>query len=492
MFDSLIFGFTQALTFSNLLYCFIGVLLGTLIGILPGIGAGTTLSLILPLSFYLTPIGTLVMMAGVFYGAQYGGSTTSILSRVAGEGSSIPTIIEGNLLAKKGKAGSAICIAAVSSFFAGIVTVILISIFSIQLVDISLTFGPSEYFSICLFSLVVSIVIGTNYASNFALVLLGFLLGLVGLDIMTGNPRFTFGQFELYDGIGLMVFSLGIFGIGEICKNIVNIENPIKIETINSLYPTKEDFKRSILPTIRGTGIGSILGMFPGGALLSSFASYYIEKYINKNKFGKGAIEGVAGPEAANNAGAQSSFIPLLVLGIPTNSATAMLLGALVIHNYVPGPSFITQTFSAFWVLLASMVIGNIFLIILNIPLIGLWVKLLLIPKKYLNYLILVMCCVATYLLNYSYFEVLLMFTLGIFAYVFIMYTLDLIPLFMGFLLGPILEEQFRRSLAISGNNLNIFWSGYINKVVLFMIFMCFLVYIVRLFKNKITFYNNI
>lgn len=471
MLSSLIWGLEQAVSLENIIYCFVGIFLGTVVGVIPGLGPGTTLAILLPSTFYLSGTGSIIMMSGVYYGAQYGGSTTAILMKVAGEGTSIPTIAEGNILARNGKAGLALSISALSSFFAGVIVTILICFFSTYFAELVLKFGPSEYVCLGLLAIFGSIFLsnGDNYLQTCCLLSIGLLFGSVGIDSFTGSQRFTLGILDLYDGVGIAAFAIGTIAIGEVLKNLSLKDSHQSLEKITTLYPSKEDLRRSVAPTLRGTAVGTVLGLLPGGALFSSFASFFIEKKFSryKNEFGKGAIEGVAGPEAANNAGAQSSFIPTLTIGVPPNTAMAMVLGAMTIHGLIPGPQFILQSQSIFWVLLASMLIGNLLLLILNLPLVGIWTKLLSIPKKYLNFLILLLCCIGVYKLNSSIFETSLILFFGIIGFIVVYYDLDVVSMIIGFLIGPMIEEQFRRSMMLSKGSLEIFWQSNINIAIL-------------------------
>jgi len=486
MLSSLIWGLEQAVSLENIIYCFVGVFLGTVVGVIPGLGPGTTLAILLPSTFYLPVTGSIIMMSGVYYGAQYGGSTTAILMKVAGEGTSIPTIAEGNILAKNGKAGLALSIAALSSFLSGVIVTILICFFITYFAELVLKFGPSEYVCLGLLAIFGSIFLSNrgNFLQTSCLLSIGLLFGSVGLDPFTGYQRFTLGILDLYDGVGIAAFAIGTIAIGEVLKNLSLKDCQKSIEKITTLYPSKEDLRRSVAPTLRGTAVGTVLGLLPGGALFSSFASFFIEKKFSKykNEFGKGAIEGVAGPEAANNAGAQSSFIPTLTIGVPPNAAMAMVLGAMTIHGLIPGPQFILQSQSVFWVLLASMLIGNLLLLILNLPLVGIWTKLLSIPKKYLNFLILLLCCIGVYKLNSSVFETSLIMFFGIIGFIVVYYDLDVVSMIIGFLIGPMIEEQFRRAMMMSKGSLDIFWNSEIN-IILFIVLL-FLFSSIKIYKK--------
>ena len=455
-------GFGVALTLHNILYCFVGVLLGTLIGVLPGIGPVATIAMLLPATFTLPPVSALIMLAGIYYGAQYGGSTTAILVNIPGESSSVVTCLDGYAMARQGRAGPALAIAALGSFFAGTVSTLILAMFAPPLAEIAFHFGPAEYFSLMVLGLIAAIVLARgSLIKAIAMIILGLLLGLVGADTNTGQFRFTFGLPELADGIGFVVVAMGLFGFSEI---IVNLEQRAKREVvmaeIKNLMPTREDFAASWKAVLRGTGIGALLGILPGGgAVLGSFAAYTLEKRIAKDpsRFGKGAIEGVAAPESANNAGAQTSFIPLLTLGIPSNAVMALMVGAMTIHGIVPGPQVMTERPELFWGMIASMWIGNLLLVILNLPLIGIWVKLLSVPYRLLYPAILLFCCIGVYSLNNSPVDVGLALFFGLLGYLFIKLDCEPAPLLLGFVLGPMMEDNLRRAMLISRGNPAVF-----------------------------------
>src|ERR671926_617004 len=389
LFQNLIFGFGVAFTLQNLAYCLIGVSVGTLIGVLPGIGPLATIAMLLPLTFNVAPVGALIMLAGIYYGAQYGGSTTAILVNLPGETSAVMTCIDGYQMARQGRAGPALAIAAIGSFFAGTVGTLLIALFGPPLAEVALKFGAPEYFSLMLMGLVAAAVLAQgDMIKSLAMVALGLLLGLVGNDVNTGTPRYSFGINELTDGIGFVVLAVGVFAIGEIISNLGDKEErQVFTSKVKNLWPTKEDLKISLMPILRGTALGAFFGVLPGtGPAIASFSSYMIEKKISRypEMFGKGAIEGVAGPESANNADAQCKFIPTLTLGIPASAVMALMLGALTIQGIAPGPQVMTQKPDLFWGLIASMWIGNAMLVILNLPMIGLWVSLLKVPYRVL------------------------------------------------------------------------------------------------------------
>jgi TctA family transporter len=448
-------GFLVAFTLQNLVYCLIGAIIGTLIGVLPGIGPVATIAMLLPLTFHLAPVSALIMLAGIYYGAQYGGSTTAVLVNLPGEASSVVTCLDGHQLARQGKAGTALSIAAVGSLFAGTVGTLLIVLFAPALTKMALQFGPTEYCALMALGLVAAVVLARgSVAKAIAMVFLGLLIGLVGTDVNSGEQRFTFGIFELADGIDFVPIAMGLFGVAEI---IVNLERRMSREVtaarITSLWPSKEDIRRSIAPVLRGTALGAVLGVLPGGGpTLASFSSYTLEKKLSKTpeKFGTGMIEGVAAPEAANNAGAQTSFIPMLTLGIPSNAVMALMVGAMIIQGITPGPEVMTKNPDLFWGLIASMWIGNLMLVVINLPMIGLWVKLLSIPYRLLYPAILLFCCIGAYSLANSTFHVLLLGLSGIVGYVFLKLGCEGAPFLLGMVLGPQLEEFFRRAMQLS------------------------------------------
>lgn len=462
IFANLWLGIQVAGTPTNLFFCFIGGLLGTLIGVLPGIGPLATIAMLLPVTFYLEPVTALVMLAGIFYGAQYGGSTTSILVNLPGETSSVVTCLDGYQMARKGRAGAALTVAALGSFFAGTVATFVIAFFAPPLTSLALEFRPADYCSLMLFGLVCSIVLARGSPLKaVAMVLLGLLLGLVGTDLNSGVPRYAFGILELTDGIGFVGIAMGLFGIGEIINNLEKKpEDRTQVANYDSLMPTREEARRSVGPVIRGTLLGSILGILPGGgALLSSFAAYMLEKRISPTpeRFGHGAIEGVAAPESANNAGAQTSFIPLLTLGIPSNALIALMAGAMMIHGITPGPQVMTADPELFWGLIASMWFGNLMLVVINLPLIGIWVSMLRIPYRLLVLAILFLCCVGAFGVNNSVFDIYVMTAFAALGYLVTKLDFEPAPLIIGYVLGPPMEEYLRRSLLLSRGDWSIF-----------------------------------
>ena len=453
--DHLALGMSVALTPINLMYALIGVLLGTLIGVLPGIGPVATIAMLLPTTYSLQPVSALIMLAGIYYGAQYGGSTTSILLNMPGEASSVVTCLDGHQMARKGEAGAALAIAALGSFFAGTVATVLVAAVSIPLSELALKFGPAEYFSLMVLGLIGAVVLAQgSLIKAIAMIIVGLLLGIVGTDVNSGAARFAFGIPELTDGIGVVVVAMGLFGFAEIITNLESTEKRVLVTSkIKGLWLTKEQFRAAWPAVLRGTGIGSVLGILPGGgAMLSSFASYTVEKKIAKDpsQFGKGAIQGVAGPESANNAGAQTSFIPLLTLGIPENAVMAMMVGAMTIHSIQPGPQVMTAKPELFWGLIASMWIGNLMLVVLNLPMIGIWIKLLTVPYRILYPAILLFCAIGVYTVNNTSFDVMLTAFFGLIGVLFVKLACEPAPLLLGFVLGPMMEENLRRAMLLS------------------------------------------
>src|SRR5690606_37736811 len=452
-----------ALTFTNIFYCFIGVLLGTLIGVLPGIGPLATIAMLLPITYKLSdPTTALIMLAGIDYAAQYGGSTTAILVNLPGEISSVVTTLDGYQMARNGRPGPALAIAAIGSFFAGTVATLLIAGFAPPLAEVAFKFGPAEYFSLMVLGLIAAVVLAHgSILKALAMVVLGLLIGMVGTDVNSGVARFSFDVPELTDGIELAAVAMGIFGFGEIIANLEQRENrEVFTKKVGRLLPSMAEFKASIAPILRGTALGSFLGILPGGgAVLSSFTSYAIEKKISKTpeRFGKGAIEGVAGPEAANNAGSQTSFIPMLTLGIPTNAVMALMVAGMMIHNIQPGPQVMTSNPELFWGLIASMWVGNLILVILNLPLIGLWIRLLTVPYRILYPAILLFCCVGVYSVNNNVFDVFMTIPFAILGYLFRKFGCEPAPLLLGLVLGQLMEEYLRRAMTISRGDWSIF-----------------------------------
>jgi putative tricarboxylic transport membrane protein len=448
-------GFAVALTLKNVAYCFIGVLLGTVIGVLPGIGPVTTVAMLLPISFTLSPESALILLAGIYYGAQYGGSTTAILVNIPGEASAVVTTIDGHQMARQGRAGPALGIAAIGSFFAGTVATLLIVAAAPPLAAIALQFGPAEYFSMMVCGLIAAVVLARgSLVKAIAMVVLGLLLGLVGTDVNSGVRRFNFGTTFLADGVEFVALSMAIYGLAEVACNLERKQAASVISTaVGRVWPSLADLRRCAGAILRGTGLGAILGVLPGGgALLASFAAYTLEKKVASppRRFGEGDIRGVAAPESANNAGAQTSFIPMLTLGIPGNPTMAMMIGALMIHGIAPGPRVMTDRPGLFWGVIASMWLGNLMLVILNLPLVGLWVRLLRVPYRLLFPAIIVFCCIGAYTINSKPFDVALMAMFAVFGYVALKLDCEPAPLILGFVLGPMMEENLRRALLIS------------------------------------------
>ena len=472
--SNLALGFGTALDPFNLLYCFIGVLLGTAVGVLPGLGPVATIAMLLPLTFGLPPESSLIMLAGIYYGAQYGGSTTAILINLPGESSSVVTAIDGYQMAKKGRAGQALATAALGSFFAGTVATMILALFAPPLATVALEFGPAEYFSLMVLGLVASVALASgSLLKAFIMILLGLLLGLVGTDVNSGMQRYTFDLPGLADGLNFVALSMGVFGLGEIVRNLEHEHTrTVMVKSVGGLMLSRDDFRRIIGPVLRGTGIGSLLGILPGGgAMLASFASYTLEKKISKNsaEFGHGAIEGVAAPESANNAGAQTSFIPMLTLGIPSNPVMALMIGALIIQGITPGPNVVTDEPALFWGLIISMWVGNALLVLLNLPLIGMWVKMLSIPYHLLFPVIIAFCCIGAFSVNNNPFDVFAMAMFGGIGYLLVKLDFEPAPLLLGFVLGPMLEENLRRAMIVSRGDPTIFVTHPLSLILLLL-----------------------
>jgi TctA family transporter len=453
--SNLAFGFGVAVTLQNVFYCFVGVFLGTVIGVLPGLGPVATVAMLLPLTFNLDPATSMIMLAGIYYGAQYGGSTTAILVNIPGESSSVVTTLDGHQMARRGRAGPALGIAAIGSFIAGTVATLVVVLFSPPLAELALKFGPAEYFSLMVFGLVAAVVLASgSLRKAVAMVVLGLLLGLIGTDVNSGVIRFSFGIPALAEGISFVALAMGMFGIADVICNLEKRETrELYARTLGSVLPSRDDLRRSAPSIARGTALGSMLGILPGGgALLSSFAAYTLEKKIAKppRSFGEGDIRGVAAPESANNAGAQTSFIPMLTLGVPSNPTMALMIGALMIQGIAPGPEVMKQRPELFWGLVASMWLGNLFLLLLNLPLIGLWVRLLSVPYRFLYPAILVFCCIGVFTINNNAFDLLQLIVFSGLGYVLIKLGCEPAPLILGLVLGPMMEEYLRRALVIS------------------------------------------
>ena len=472
LFSNLAIGFATAATPANLAFCLIGVAIGTLVGVLPGISPLTTVAMLLPFTFGLPPASALIMLSGIFYGAQYGGSTTAILVNVPGETSSVITCIDGHQMARQGRAGPALAIAAIGSFFAGTVATIAIALMSVPLAYFALKFTAVETVSLIILGLISAVVLAHGSAIKAILmIVVGVFLGLVGIDVNSGVPRMTFGLPQLADGIGFVPVALGLFGIAEMIHNLATRQDRAFIDTrISSLMPSRSDLLTAAPAILRGTGLGTILGVLPGGgAALPAFAAYALEKKVARDpsRFGKGAIEGVAGPESANNAGAQTSFVPMLTLGIPSNPLMALMIGALMIQGIQPGPQVMTKQPELFWGVIASMWIGNLMLLVMNLPLIGVWVSLLRVPYHLLFPAILALCCIGAYSVSNNLFDVWLVLLFGFIGYFFIKIGVEPAPLVLGFVLGPMLEEHFRRAMLISGGDMTVFLTRPISAVLL-------------------------
>jgi TctA family transporter len=453
--ENLALGLTTALSPENLLWCFVGVFLGTLVGVLPGIGPTATIAMLLPITFTFEPVTSLIMLAGIYYGAQYGGSTTAILINMPGETSSAVTAIDGHEMARQGRAGPALAAAAIGSFFAGTIGTLVLVLFAPALASIALGFGSAEFFSLVVLGLIASTTLARGSTIKaLAMILLGLLFGTVGQDLYTATPRFTFGNRELYGGISFVSVAVGMFGIAEILRNLeVERGRDVIVRSVSNLLPSRADLGRIVAPILRGTALGSALGVLPGaGHVLASFASYSVEKRVSKEPktFGHGAIEGVAGPEAANNAAAQTSFIPLLTLGLPAHPVMALMVGAFIIQGITPGPQVIEDEPALFWGLVVSMWIGNLILVLLNLPLIGIWVRLLKVPYRVLFPAIVAFACIGTYSINQNVFDIYAIAFFGLLGYVLIKLGGEPAPLLLGFVLGPLLENHMRRALIIS------------------------------------------
>lgn len=482
--SNLMLGFDTALSLQNILYCTIGVTIGTLIGVLPGMGPVATVAMLLPATYALPPTSALIMLAGIYYGASYGGSTTAILVNIPGEASAVVTCLDGHMMAKRGRAGSALGIAALGSFFAGCVATLLIAAFAPPLTELAFQFGPAEYFSLMVLGLVSATVLATgSLLKAICMVLLGLLLGLIGTDVNSGAFRFTFGLDELQDGIDFVPLSMGLFGFAEIMRNLEgDMSRSLVPNKVKNILPSWQEIKVSVGPIVRGTALGSILGVLPGGgALLSSFASYTAEKKLAGDKadppFGYGNIRGVAGPESANNAGAQTSFVPMLTLGIPSNAVMALMIGAMMIHDLVPGPQVMQSDPGLFWGLIISMWIGNLILVVLNLPMIGVWVQLLRVPYRWLFPAILVFCCIGVYSINNNVWDVWIAIFFGFAGYVFGKLGCETAPLVLGFILGPMMEENLRRAMLLSRGDPSVFVSSPIScGLLIAAVLMVFLV----------------
>src|SRR5712672_861507 len=466
-------GFQVALNPMNILFCLLGALVGTLVGVLPGIGTVATIAMLLPITFGLPPVGALIMLAGIYYGAQYGGSTTSVLVNIPGEATSVITCLDGHQMARQGRAGAALAIAAIGSFFAGCVATVLVAALGAPLTSLALLFGPAEYFSLMALGLIFAVVLAKgSVLKAVAMILTGLLLSMVGSDLETGAGRMTFDLPELADGIGFANIAMGMFGFAVIIRNLELPPESADIlkGKVTGLMPTRKDLIDSAAPIARGTLLGSILGILPGGgAVIASFAAYTFEKKISRNpeRFGRGAIEGVAAPESANNAAAQTSFIPLLTLGIPPNAVMALMVGAMTIHGIVPGPQVMTKQPELFWGMIASMWIGNLMLIVINLPLVGMWVRLLRVPYRLLYPSIVIFCAIGVYSLNNAPVDVILAGAFGLVGYWLIKHDFEPAPLLLGMVLGPLMEENLRRALLISRGDWTVFLTRPLSAVLM-------------------------
>jgi len=472
LFDHILLGFSVALGLKNLGLCLLGCLIGTLIGVLPGVGPVATISMLLPITFGIDPVGALIMLAGIYYGAQYGGSTTAILVNIPGEATSVVTALDGFQMARQGRAGAALGIAAIGSFIAGTFATVLIALLAVPMARLALLFKPADYFALMVLGLMLAVVLARGSVPKaLAMILAGVLLSTVGRDLETGEERLTFGWGEIDDGIDFAVIAMGVFGFAEILRNLATPEaRDVVRGQIGRLLPSWAEFRQSLMPILRGTGLGSFLGILPGnGAVLAPFASYSVEKKLADDpaRFGQGAIEGVAGPESANNAGAQTAFIPLLTLGIPPNAVMALMVGAMTIHNLVPGPEIMTKQPRLFWGMIASMWIGNLMLVVINLPMIGLWVRLLKVPYRLLFPTIVLFCCIGIYSVNNNPVDVYLTAAFALLGYVLILLEFEPAPMLLGFVLGRLLEEKLRQALAISQGSLWTFWDHRIAAVML-------------------------
>ena len=491
--NNLALGFSVAFSWVNLLYAFAGAVLGTLIGVLPGLGPVATIAMLLPSIYALDATPALIMLAGIYYGAQYGGSTTAILINVPGESSSVVTAIDGYQMARKGRAGAALAAAGLGSFFAGTVGTLIIAAFAPPLTELAFKFGPAEYFSLMVLGLIGAVVLASgSLVKAIAMILLGLLLGQINTDVISGVPRYSFDIPELTDGIGFVAIAMGVFGFGEIIANLGQPAENREVFTkdVKGLWPTREDFKLAFPAVLRGTALGSILGTLPGGgALLAAFAAYTVEKKMpmkpGEVPFGKGNIRGVAGPESANNAGAQTSFIPMLTLGIPPNAVMALMVGAMTIKGIQPGPQVMTSNPDLFWGLIASMWVGNLMLVVLNLPLIGIWIKLLTVPYRFLFPAIMSFCCIGLYTLNNNNFDVYMGALFAVVGYTFYKLGCEPAPLLLGFILGPMMEENLRRALLLSRGDWTTFMTRGLSAALLLAALLMVVVVMLPSIKKK-------
>ena len=490
VFHHLLFGLQVAVQPVNLLFCFIGVLIGTLVGVLPGLGPVAAISLLLPATFHAPPVASIIMLSGIYYGAMYGGSTTSILVNIPGEAASVVTTIDGYQMARQGRAGAALGISAFGSFIAGTLGVVGLAFLAPPLAAVALKFGPPEYFSLMILGLtVLTFLAGGSMVKSLMMACVGVIIGNIGLDLVAAQPRFTFGLDILLDGVGLVPLVMGLFGVSEVLLNIEEkLDKQAVFETkVKGLLPNRKDWRESIMPILRGSVLGFFLGILPGGgAVISSFVSYGVEKRLSRHpeEFGKGAIAGVAGPEAANNSATAGAFIPLLTLGLPSNAVMAILLGALMIYGMPPGPNLISAHPQLFWGTIASMYIGNIMLLVLNLPLIGLWVKILKIPYPILFPLILLFCLIGAYSLNSNVTEVGLMIFFGLLGYLMKKFKYDGAPLVLAMVLGPLLDNSLRQSLLLSGGSAMIFFTRPICLAVFSVVIVILILPVLKLWKR--------
>lgn len=488
--NNLMLGFGVALTPMNIGLCLIGALVGTLVGVLPGVGPLATIAMLLPITFGLPPVGALIMLAGIYYGAQYGGSTTSILVNIPGEASSVVTTLDGHEMAKQGRAGPALAIAAIGSFFAGCVSTIIVAALGVPLTGLALKFGPAEYFSLMVLGLVFAVVLAKGSVPKaITMILFGLLLSMVGSDLETGASRMAFNVPELADGIGFVTVAMGVFGIAEIVRNLEQVANRDIVKAkITGLMPTLKDLKDSSGAILRGTALGSILGILPGGgAVIAAFAAYTFEKKISKNPhtFGRGNIAGVAAPESANNAAAQTSFIPLLTLGIPPNAVMALMVGAMTIHGIVPGPQVMTKQPELFWGMIASMWLGNLMLLVINLPLVGLWVRLLRVPYRMLYPAILIFCCIGVYSINSAPADVMMTAVFGLVGYWLVKHDFEPAPMLLGFVLGPLMEENLRRAMLIQRGDATVFFTRPISGTLLVLALILLIISVLPMIRKQ-------
>ena len=495
--DGLAIGLQATLSLEMLLYCFIGVFLGTLVGVLPGIGSLATISLLLPITYHLQPVGAIIMLSGVYYGAQYGGSTASILLNLPGHAAAVVACLDGHPMAKQGRAGVALFMTTIASFVGSMLGIVVLVLFSPAIAELGLEFQAAEYFSMMVLGLIAASTLSSGSpAQGICMVLLGLLLGTIGTDVNSGVTRFDFGVTELMDGINLVALAMGVFGIAEVISSITKMRGTKASEKVSlrSMIPTKSEFKQSIFPMLRGTSVGAFFGALPGtGPAISSLMAYAVEKKIAKDpsRFGKGAIEGLTAPESANNAAAQTSFVPTLSLGIPGDAIMALMLGALIIHGIQPGPMLISSQPELFWGLIVSFGIGNIMLLILNIPLIGVWVSILRIPYELLYPAILIFISLGTYSVNNNPFDIYVVAALGALGYCMALLRFDAAPLLLGFVLGPMMEENMRRALILSRGDIATFierpisaWLlGFTAVILLFAVFRV----LIEFLRNQLT-----